>query len=170
MRNSCSILMLLLIALAFVAPMPAVGTPTSRAGIAVRLSAGEIITRCVAFSEERISGAELLECSGLHTVIANDPQYGAFVCGIAGVGCPVDNCLCDYPPAYWQYWLLQPQGWIVSGVGASGRTLGDGDVDGWFWTGVEIEGAVFATDLSFTEICPSETPPQRQLWLPLVER
>jgi len=104
-----------------------------RAGLIVQTGDGAIITRCVSFVEQQISGLALLERSGLPFAAVDDERYGAFICGIAGVGCPAERCLCAYPPSYWQYWLREQSGWRVAPVGASGRVVRDGDVDGWIW-------------------------------------
>ncbi|WDP93299.1 MAG: VPLPA-CTERM sorting domain-containing protein [Desulfobacter sp.] len=36
-----------------------------------------------------------------------------------------------YQNGYWSYWLADGTDWGYSGTGMSGRTLSDGDVDGW---------------------------------------
>lgn len=162
------ILIIVLLAVAATLPAPTAGTTMRRAGLVVHLSADEVVTRCVAFGEERISGATLLARSGLAVATSTDSSYGAFVCGIAGVGCPADNCLCAYPPSYWHYWLRQPNGWRSSPVGASTRTLSDGDVDGWVWPTGDADGSVPPPALTFEQICPTERP--WRLWLPLLVR
>lgn len=156
---------LLLIALAVLpSAMPLTGTARqNRAGLIVQTGDGEVITRCVSFAEAQISGLALLERSGLPFASVNDERYGAFICGIAGVGCPADRCLCEYPPRYWQYWLRERTGWRVSPVGASGRVVRDGDVDGWVWFDGRDSPAF---DERFGNPCEVQT--DRRMYLPLV--
>ncbi len=160
----CILILALAAAAAAALPARAADALSHHAGLVVRLSADEVLTRCVAFGEEQISGAALLERSGLELETVSDPSLGLTVCGIAGVGCPADNCFCAYPPSYWQYWLLQEVGWRSSPVGASARTLADGAVDGWRWGG--SAGAVALPELTFEEICRATDA--ARLWLPLV--
>lgn len=163
MRIVWCALIIVLVAAAAALPARAADAPPHRAGLVVRLSADEVMTRCVAFDEEQISGAALLERSGLELETTTDPSFGVFVCGIAGVGCPANDCFCA-TPSYWQYWLLQETGWRSSPVGASTRTVSDGAVDGWLWT--SSAGAAALPALTFGEICPAAS--LKNLWLPLV--
>ncbi|PDW04985.1 hypothetical protein [Candidatus Viridilinea mediisalina] len=145
--------------------------PRHQAGLVVRLNAAEVITRCVSFHEAQISGATLLQRSGLELEVLESPGMGLFVCGIAGVGCAVSNCMCAYPEATWGYWLRQESGWRSSPVGASGRTVRPGDVDGWVWGRPNGSSAGPLPDVSFGQICaPEEAEAQWRVWLPLVRR
>jgi hypothetical protein len=81
--------------------------------------------------------------------------YG--VCAIGGEGCPAgQDCFCECrgsPCAYWVYSHLGPDGsWAISGVGASGWEVRDGDVDGWVWG----DGSAAPPVVAFEEICPSQ--------------
>ncbi|NTV62782.1 MAG: hypothetical protein HGA65_04500 [Oscillochloris sp.] len=166
MRTACGILIVVLAAAAAAAiPARAADPPLYHAGLVVRLSADQVLTRCVAFDELQISGAALLERSGLALETITDPALGASVCQIADVGCPASQCFCAYPPAYWQYWLQQDSSWRFSSVGASTRMLADGAVDGWIWGGA---GAAPLPALEFDQICLETS--ENQLWLPLIER
>jgi hypothetical protein len=131
-----------------------------RAGLVVQVSDTTVITRCVTFAEEQISGVDLLARSGLAFEVATDPAFGAFVCKIDRAGCAAEECLCEYPPDYWRYWLLVDGAWQSSSVGASSRVLRDGAVDGWSWT-ADAPPAV-----AFADICPSEA--ENRVYLPLV--
>ncbi len=164
MRTVWCILILALAAAAAAAlPARAADASPHHAGLVVRLSADEVLTRCVAFSEERISGASLLRSSGLALEAIDDPSLGLFVCGIAGAGCPANNCSCA-TPMYWQYWLLQDAGWRFSSAGASTRMLADGAVDGWVW-GNSADATALPT-LEFAQLCPADNA--ARLWLPLI--
>ncbi len=136
---------------------------TNRAGLVVRLDADTVLTRCVSFAEQRISGVVLLERSGLEVETIFDSGLGAFVCQIDRVGCPAENCLCAFPPDFWVYAQRVNAEWQSSPVGASTRTLTDGDMDGWVWGS---SGAL--PDLDFTDVCPTDEPERSSVYLPLV--
>lgn len=164
-RFLCAWLALLLLTLAVPPPATpsAVASRQHRAGLIVQTGEGEAITQCISFEEEQISGLALLERSGIPFAAVNDEGYGAFICGIAGTGCPAERCLCAYPPRYWQYWLLEPDGWRVSPVGASGRVVRNGDVDGWVWLR-DADGPRF--DERFVNPC--QVPTDRRVYVPLI--
>ncbi len=136
----------------------------NRAALVVRLGDQSVLTRCVTFSAEQITGEELLERSGLDVVLTRDPGMGAFVCKIDRDGCPAENCLCAYPPDYWHYWLRLNDAWQSSPVGASNRRLRHGDVDGWTWGG----SSVAPPPLTFADVCPADAP-LYQVYLPLIQ-
>jgi hypothetical protein len=81
--------------------------------------------------------------------------YG--VCAIEGEGCPAgQDCFCQcrsIPCAYWVYSHRRPDGsWAISGVGASGWEVHDGDVDGWVWG----DGSTAPPIVTFEQICPQD--------------
>lgn len=137
-----------------------------RAGLVVQLGDATVITRCVAFQGEQITGMALLKQSGLDLTIATDPSFGEFVCKIDREGCPADDCLCAYPPNFWRYWLLVDGAWQFAPVGASSRTLRTGDVDGWVWGGDAADTPATLPTISFAEICPAAT--NNLTYLPLM--
>lgn len=152
--------------LAFIAllllPLPALADdpPPHRAGLVVIHESGEVITRCVEFSEETIDGIELLERSGLDVVISPYAGMGSAVCAIDGQGCSAgEDCFCQCrasPCRYWAYSYRQPDGsWVVSGLGGAARELEDGDVDAWIWG----DGSESPANLSIEEICPPAEQP-----------
>jgi len=129
------------------------GSPDqNRAGVVVRFGDGTVETACVAFSEEQITGVELLQRSSLVVEIAESPGLGAAVCKIGNDGCPADSCFCD-ADNFWKYFLGEDGSWSSSLVGASSRTVQAGDLDGWQWTAIGDEAAT-PTDISFAEVCP----------------
>lgn len=151
-------LLLCLSALVVAAQSP----PPQRAGLVVRHGDGRVVTACVSFTEETISGADLLQRAGLPVVLSAYGGLGYGVCAIDGEGCAAgQDCFCQCrggPCAYWTYSHRQPDGsWAISGVGASEWRLRDGDVDGWAWG----DGTVAPPTLSFEEVCPesARVPP-----------
>jgi hypothetical protein len=118
---------------------------------------GTIATACVELVEESISGAELLQRSGLGVVLGAYGGLGYGVCAIGDVGCfGGEDCFCQCrsaPCAYWVYSHRQADGsWAVSGVGASAWEVQGGDVDGWVWG----NGSTAPPPLSFQQVCPAD--------------
>jgi hypothetical protein len=128
--------------LALLIGSPAAGRELHHAGLVVRHGDGRIVYAYVAFSEETISGVELLRRSGVSLVTVGFGGLGEGVCTIDGEGCPAGDCrkrVCqgsgeDAP--FWQYFRQRSPGdWVSLSLGASATKVHDGDVDGWSWTG-----------------------------------
>ena len=159
MRLRIAVLGLTLIA-ALVAPIRAQQPDLHRVGLVVVHGDGSVVSACVAFSEESISGAELLRRSGLGITLDAYGGLGYGVCAIGGEGCPAgQDCFCQCqgtPCAYWVYSHRRPDGsWAISGVGASGWQMHDGDVDGWVWG----DGSTAPPFVTFEQVCPPDTSP-----------
>ena len=155
-----SIVVNLVLLTALVAPIRAQQTDLHRAGLIVVHGDGSIASACVAFSEEEISGAELLRRSGLAVTLGAYSGLGYGVCAIDGEGCPAGHdCFCQCrssPCAYWVYSHRQPDGsWSVSGAGASSWKVRDGDVDGWVWG----DGSDAPPSVTFDQVCPPDEDP-----------
>lgn len=94
-------------------------------------------TYCVSFDEGELSGAELLQRTGLPLVLSGFGGMGAGVCRIDDVGCSdPGNCWCQCRGAdchYWTYYKMDGKAWRIQNIGASTRRVHDGDVDGWVW-------------------------------------
>lgn len=125
----------LLLAVPPASPLSAQGP--HRAALVVDFGDGRVLVRVVAFSEEAISGVELLQRSGLDVALMGG-LGGMALCAVEGVGCPPtpQDCFCQCRGGecrYWAYFVLQGGTWVYSSTGASGRLLRDGDVDGWVW-------------------------------------
>ena len=107
-------------------------TPAShQAGVAIFSGDGSVYTACVSFSEDSISGLDLLERSGVTIETATNPNQGTAVCKVNGVGCPASDCFCKMPD-YWSYWLMG-NGWEYSAIGADQIQVMDGSVNAWSW-------------------------------------
>jgi len=149
----------LLIALLVTATVTAQPAPPHRAGLVVVHGDGQVVSRCVAFDEEAISGIDLLRRSGLALVLGAYGGLGYGVCAIDGEGCASgQDCFCQCrssPCTYWTYSHRRPDGsWAISGLGAGAWLLHDGDVDGWVWG----DGTVAPPSIDLDDICPP-TPP-----------
>jgi hypothetical protein len=92
---------------------------------------------CIEFSENEITGAELLRRSGLEVLFSGFGGLGSGVCRIEDVGCSdPGDCFCQCRGAecaYWTYYAAEESRWQVLNVGASTRLLRDGDADAWVW-------------------------------------
>ena len=114
------------------------GQEPNHASLVVVYPDGRVETMCVEFDEETISGAELLRRSGLSVVFSGSGGLGEGVCRINDTGCSdPGNCFCQCSGgdcAYWSYFALNDdREWQFQQIGASQRTLRDGDVDAWIW-------------------------------------
>ena len=126
--------------------------------------AGPVITVCVAFTEDSITGAQLLDRSGV--------QYGSGYSGQAV--CQVDHEPAQYPPScltasapYWAMFVSRGGGsWVYSSTGFSSQTFRDGDAEGFRYEGQGDKTCPPAPG----GVCPaSSTPaPHRQKRPPLL--
>lgn len=150
---------------AFAWAMQARAQTPNRAGIIVQMADGSVITRCVAFGEESVTGYELLRRAKLPLVV-EVTGMGPAVCKIGDSGCnyPQQSCFCqcnslDASCTYWAYAQIKDGAWRASPLGAAGSKVRDGDVDGWRWG--KGDGASNETPpvISFDEICSAAAQP-----------
>ncbi|MGH2531841.1 MAG: hypothetical protein ACRDJW_05990 [Thermomicrobiales bacterium] len=133
---------MLLVVLAVLAPFGLVaGEELSHAGVVVHHGDGRLTYAYVAFSEEEITGAELLERTGIPIVTVPFGGLGVGICSIDHEGCGAGECrrrVCQGPgneSPFWQYFRQDALGdWQPLVLGASSTKVRDGDVDGWSWT------------------------------------
>jgi hypothetical protein len=160
MRLRIPVLGLILVAV-LTTPAQAQQPDPHRAGLVVVHGDGSITSTCITFSEESISGAELLRRSGMGVTLGAYGGLGYGVCAIGDEGCPAgQDCFCECrgsPCAYWVYsHQISDGSWAISGVGASDWQVNDGDVDGWLWG----DGSAAPPAVTFAQICaPQETDP-----------
>ena len=131
-----------------------------RAGLVIVHGDGTVLTRCVEFTEESISGVELLTRSGL-ALRLDATGVGTAVCSIGGEGCPApSSCFCQCqssPCVYWSYWQLEDGGWRYSNLGAGLTQVGNGVVEGWVWGEGSASGEATAPPaLTLDDICTDE--------------
>jgi len=151
------IVLIVILAAVLVAPLHAQQPDLHQAGLVVVHGDGSVVSGCVAFSEESISGAELLRRSGLEVTLDAYGGLGYGVCAIGDEGCPAgQDCFCQCratPCAYWVYSHRHAGGsWAISGVGASTWEVHDGDVDGWVWG----DGSTAPPAVDFEQVCPPD--------------
>lgn len=107
---------------------------------------------CVDFTEDSISGLELIKRSGIPLVLGFG---GTAVCAIDGVGSS-DPTKCFAPCnggscQYWAYYQWSDGAWQYSPLGAAQRIVRDGDIDGWSWQSA-------ATPTATSSPPPASTP------------
>jgi len=156
-----NILLLALITM-ILTPMSGQTQSPHYAGLVIQFPDGQVETACVEFSEEEITGVDLLNRSGLPVTFDYSSGLGAKICKIRETGCnyPGEDCWCQCrgsPCTYWNYWQLRDDLWVYSPLGASDRRLTDGDIDGWFWG----DGQQPPLILSLDEICEVEVQPAK---------
>jgi len=161
-RVAACILAVTLLALT---PRSTSAQPPYQAGLVVVHGDGSVISRCVGFDEDSISGEELLGRAGFDRRM-DITAMGASVCSLDGEGCAAGNaCFCQClssPCIYWSYWRAQgaPDGsrWVYAPVGAGQSTVVDGSLEGWVWG----EGIVGRTadlqppSLAFGDVCTGD--------------
>lgn len=120
---------------------PAVATAAGRtAALVVQMPDGEIQSRCVAFSEPRITGLDLLRRSGLSIAYEDHGAGQVTICSIEGRGCAFPErpcfCQCRDPSKDCRFWALYRADagkWVFSELGAAAAVVRPGDVHGWRW-------------------------------------
>jgi hypothetical protein len=123
-------------------PVSATAEELHHAGLVIRHGDGRIVYAYIAFTEDEISGYDLLERSGLSLVSTGFGALGQGVCTLDGEGCAGGDCrvrLCQKSgenSPFWKYFRQAEDGsgWKAQLMGASGAKVRDGDVDAWEWT------------------------------------
>jgi len=120
-----------------------------RVGLYVQFEDGSSVTRCVALNPadyppgKEATGLDVLRQSGLDLIFESGGGFGVKICKLDKTGCdfPAEDCFCrcqGNPCQYWTYWYAENGAWKYSSVGANGRQVKDGDVEGWVWGGGKV--------------------------------
>jgi hypothetical protein len=131
----------------------------NKAAVVVRLDDDQVASSCVSFSEESLSGMDLLRRSGL-AIETKVEGMGSLVCSIENTGCPADDCFCQCSGGsecvYWSYWRNQEEGWAYARVGATQNQIGHGAIDGWSWGPGSLTEAIEPPPVTFDEVCSQD--------------
>jgi hypothetical protein len=100
-------------------------TYANQAGVVVKGQNGQEKTACVSFSQDAISGVDLLKQAGFDPVLDN-----GFMVSINGEEAKSFNDP-DSSDDYWSYWLNSNSNWQYSPVGPATKQVKDGELDGW---------------------------------------
>ncbi len=135
-RLVCSFFLVALMATLW--PALVAAQASHRAGLVIDFGDGNVVVRIVSFSEDSISGAELLQRSGLDVGLLVNVGGAVAVCAVQGVGCAPTprDCFCQCQGNgchYWSYFHLKDGAWAYAESGSAGSQLHDGDVDAWVW-------------------------------------
>jgi hypothetical protein len=162
----CRALVLLsaLLLLLLVSSQVVLGQEPNRAALVVRFSDERTESVCISFSEETITGYDLLQRSGL-AVATDNSGAGVTVCRLDDTGCAPGNCFCECqgdPCVYWSYWQRRDGTWQYALAGAAANEVVDGAVEGWSWGPGSVTEAIAPPDVSFEDVCAAtvqEAPP-----------
>ena len=125
----------ILAALVSLAPVGSVVPGCAAAGsnhapLVVEHADGSVVTRCVAFDSDSISGEDLLNRSGLAWSAQTFGGFGDAVCALDGEPAQYTECLGK--DRYWAVFVARAGGsWQLANEGISTLTLGDGDAEGF---------------------------------------
>jgi hypothetical protein len=157
-----TLLLVLILGMGQAAPIAAQSDPVpNRAGLVVVHEDGSVVSRCVGFDEESISGYDLLVRGGF-APRAEVTGMGTSVCSLEGKGCGEgENCFCQCqssPCIYWTYWQLGPEGWRYFNMGASSNQVSDGAVQGWRWgeSKPNAPAEIAPPLMTFADICAAD--------------
>ncbi len=112
----------------FVVFLPLTALASSKAGLVIQNSTGEVITRCVEFEEEMIAVDELLQRSGF-TLVTEQTTWGTSVKFIHDDGVQAGE---DHPEGwFWNFYQHDGTNWVMSDVGVSSAEAKDGTIFGF---------------------------------------
>jgi hypothetical protein len=114
---------------------------THRAGLIVEFPDQSVKRFCVPFTEDTITGYELLRRTGLKLGVQDFGGGNLAVCSIDGKGCdfPQEPCFCECAKAnsrectFWGFYTVEAGTWKFQNLGPSMMKARDGDVHGWRW-------------------------------------
>ena len=139
----------------------------NRAAVTVSFGEGQTANYCIEFTEDEISGIDLLRRTGLSLVTIGGGM-GAGVCKVNDTGCnDPNNCFCQCSGGncnYWAYYELDGGQWKYAAQGASLRKVHNGGVDGWAWGAGGAGSGAQPPLISFDQVCappasPTPLPP-----------
>ena len=116
-------------------PTCAFAAGTHHMAVVVEHGNGSVLSRCVAFTADRLRGDEAMRMSGIE--YGTSPYGGA----LGSAVCQVDGEPASYPPscltstsAYWAMFVSRVGGrWSISNAGVSSQEFSDGDALGWHY-------------------------------------
>jgi len=120
-----------------------------RAALVVEHATGRVVTRCINFMEDQITGLQLIERSGLSYQAQGFGSLGQAICQLDGEPTSVPSH-CFGSGAYWQYFHNMSGRWTNSGAGASNWFLRDGDMDGWHYA---VGAGQTPPPFTFSQVC-----------------
>lgn len=153
-------LMTLVIGMHSRAGRPASAQSERRAGLIVQFGDGSTTQRCVRFSEDALTGEELMRRARMPAIFEYS-SLGPAVCKIGNEGCdyPAEGCFCQCQTlgascTFWNYLQKTDSGWRPLPTGAGARIVQDGMVVAWSWAVGDGESvSTTLPDVSIDQIC-----------------
>jgi hypothetical protein len=143
------------VGLAVAAP-PACAASVHHAALIVDTGSGPVRQFCVGFTEDTITGKDVLDRAGMNPppVYHSYGANGVAVCALLGVGRDADHCL--ESGNNWAYYRATggATAFSYSDAGASSTTVHDGDVEGWKWEAAPMPPAFTPAG----QVCPASSP------------
>ncbi len=127
------VLMLLLVAVGFAGGVPlrtVQADDPKVVDLIVEVDGREVLVRRVSFTEDSLSGLDVLQQSGLDVETLN-AGFGTAVCSIEGYGCPASDCFCADNTWTYSFWNDSTGTWENHPTGADSTTITDGSFEGW---------------------------------------
>ncbi len=160
-RRAVTITSILILLAAIFGVVLAQADGPNKVALVVTHGDGQTVTKCVEFSEDQLTGLQVLEKSGL----AMDYEVqgmGATICKLDGEGCsyPGGPCFCQCQGSsctYWSYWQMANGAWQYSSYGASNTHVSNGGVEGWIWGAGTTSSASPPPVYTFEQICGAPT-------------
>lgn len=101
----------------------------NHASVIVEHGDGSVVTRCVAFEPNQVTGEQLLNASGISWSGQTFGGFGDAVCAVDGE--PAGYTSCPGKDSYWAVFVARGNGaWQLANVGISTLTVSDGDAEG----------------------------------------
>lgn len=133
---------------------PVHASPIHHAALVIEHSSGRLLSRCVSFLEDQISGLQLVQRSGIEYQTRPFGSLGEAVCQLDNEPQPVPTN-CFGTTATWQYFHRTAAGWTPSQAGATDSKVSDGAMDGWHYAG---GGWQPPPAMSFASVCSPPAP------------
>lgn len=106
------------------------GAGPHHAAVIVEHGDGSVVTRCVAFDTNQVTGEQLLNASGISWSGQTFGGFGDAVCAMDGE--PAGYTSCPGKDSYWAVFVARGNGaWQLANAGVMTLTLADGDVEGF---------------------------------------
>jgi hypothetical protein len=127
---------------------------SNHAALVIEHGDGSVVTRCVTFDANQITGEQLLNSSRIPWSSQTFGGFGDAVCAIDGE--PVSYVDCLGKDRYWAVFVARAGGsWQLANEGISTLTLGDGDAEGFRY--VPASG-IPAAPVSASGVCAAAAP------------
>jgi hypothetical protein len=124
------------------------------AALVIQHSSGRVLSRCVAFAEDQITGLQLIQRSGVQYQTQSFGSLGSAVCQLDAEPSAVPpNCF--GAGDYWQYFHRRGSAWQPSAMAATASTLHDGDMDAWHYAAGAAQPPIAA---AFGAVCAPASP------------